>query len=60
MKPKFARVVEHVKKLLDIFRHLNMRLGGLVAENGAWDFGILFFIIFCKPRLVVTPAARCP
>jgi len=58
VKPKFARVVEHIKILLDIFLYLNRPRDGLVAVYGASV--ILFLICFSEPRLFVTPAARCP
>jgi membrane-associated protein len=41
--------------LLDLVLHLDAHLLKLVAEYGAWVYGILFAIIFSETGLVVTP-----
>ena len=40
---------------LDYFRHLDVHLGAMITQYGAWAYGILFAIIFCETGLVVTP-----
>ena len=40
---------------LDFFLHLDHHLQTLVANFGAWSYGILGLIIFCETGLVVTP-----
>ena len=40
---------------VDLVLHLDVHLLKLVAEYGAWIYGILFAIIFCETGLVVTP-----
>ena len=41
--------------LLDLVLHLDAHLIKLVAEYGAWVYGILFAIIFSETGFVVTP-----
>ncbi|MDO8954710.1 MAG: DedA family protein [Gammaproteobacteria bacterium] len=41
--------------LVHIILHLNLYLGELIDQYGAWTFAILFLIIFCETGLVVTP-----
>lgn len=40
---------------IDIFLHLDVYLGQLVATYGIWVYAILFAVIFCETGLVVTP-----
>jgi len=47
--------VELFATLLDIVLHLDRHLQWLVANYGAWIYGILFLIIFCETGLVLTP-----
>jgi hypothetical protein len=58
VKPKFARVVEQIKKLLDGFPHSNTRLDSLVAADGARV--ILFLIHFRETGLAAKPTPHCP
>lgn len=47
--------MESLKALLDVFLHLDKHLGELIADYGAWTYGVLFLIVFCETGLVVTP-----
>lgn len=40
---------------IDIFLHLDVYLGQLVANYGTWVYTILFAVLFCETGLVVTP-----
>ncbi len=40
---------------IDIFLHLDVYLGQLVASYGTWVYAILFAVIFCETGLVVMP-----
>ncbi len=42
-------------RLIDIFLHLDVALGGVIAQYGGWTYAILFLIVFCETGLVVTP-----
>ena len=44
-----------LKDLIDLFLHLDRHLTDLVAQYGAWAYGILFGIIFAETGFVVTP-----
>jgi membrane-associated protein len=50
-----TRVMELVRKFIDIVLHLDRYLKDLVPEYGLWIYAILFLIIFCETGLVVTP-----
>ena len=41
--------------LLDLVLHLDVHLGTLIRDYGAWVYAILFAIIFAETGLVVTP-----
>ena len=41
--------------LIDLFIHLDTKLAELVAQYGAWVYGLLFAIVFAETGLVVTP-----
>ncbi len=41
--------------LWDLAVHLDAHLAILLAEYGAWVYGVLFLIVFCETGLVVTP-----
>jgi len=47
--------VDLVATFLDIVLHLDRYLQWLVANYGAWIYGILFLVIFCETGLVLTP-----
>jgi membrane-associated protein len=41
--------------LIDLFLHLDKYLGDIIAQYGAWTYGILFVVIFIETGLVITP-----
>jgi len=47
--------MELLATLMDVLIHLDRHLLELVANYGAWVYGILFLIVFCETGLVVTP-----
>lgn len=47
--------MEFLTQFIDIILHLDKHLAMLLAQYGAWLYGILFLIIFCETGLVVTP-----
>ncbi len=47
--------MELVAGLLDIVLRLDVHLGALVHDYGAWVYAILFGVIFAETGLVVTP-----
>ena len=47
--------VAALKKVLDLFLHLQDHLHQLTREHGVWVYGILFLIVFAETGLVVTP-----
>jgi membrane-associated protein len=47
--------VELVHLFVDFVLHLDRHLVDLMAQYGAWIYGILFLIVFCETGLVVTP-----
>jgi membrane-associated protein len=47
--------MEVLAGLLDIVLRLDVHLGALVREHGAWVYVILFAVIFAETGLVVTP-----
>lgn len=48
-------LIDLLLKAWDLLVHLDAHLAELIAEYGAWTYGILFLIIFCETGLVVTP-----
>ncbi|HEU0013586.1 MAG TPA: DedA family protein [Longimicrobium sp.] len=48
-------MLDFLREAFDYFRHLDVHLGELIRQHGAWTYGILFAIIFCETGLVVTP-----
>ncbi|WP_438482245.1 DedA family protein [Oleiharenicola lentus] len=44
-----------IKKLFDFILHIDVHLKELIADYGAWTYGILFLIIFAETGLVVMP-----
>ena len=47
--------MELVAGLLDIVLRLDVHLGALIRDYGAWVYAILFAVIFAETGLVVTP-----
>ncbi|MBI5353715.1 MAG: DedA family protein [Chloroflexi bacterium] len=47
--------MEFVKQLLDLFLHLDEYLATIIADYGAWTYGILFAVIFVETGLVIMP-----
>jgi membrane-associated protein len=47
--------MDTLKKLLDLFLHLDEHLHGIIESWGGWTYVLLFAIIFCETGLVVTP-----
>lgn len=47
--------MELIAGLLDIVLRLDVHLGALIGEYGAWVYAILFGVIFAETGLVVTP-----
>lgn len=41
--------------VLDLFLHLDTHLSAIIAQYGAWTYGLLFAVIFVETGLVVTP-----
>ena len=40
---------------LQLFLHLDVTLGNVIAAYGPWVYALLFLIVFCETGLVVTP-----
>jgi membrane-associated protein len=47
--------MEIVKFLIDLFLHLDTHLSAVIAQYGAWTYGLLLFVIFMETGFVVTP-----
>ena len=47
--------MELLASFLDLVLHLDVHLGALIQQYGAWVYAILFAIIFAETGLVVTP-----
>jgi len=47
--------MEFLAGLLDIVLRLDVHLGALIRDYGAWVYAILFAVIFAETGLVVTP-----
>jgi membrane-associated protein len=47
--------MEVIKFLIDFVLHMDVYLNDIIANYGAWTYGILFFIIFLETGFVVTP-----
>lgn len=47
--------MDQIVHLLDILRHLDKTIGGLITNYGFWSYGILFLVIFAETGFVVTP-----
>lgn len=44
-----------IAQLIDIFLHLDKHLAAVVADYGAWVYGLLFLIVFVETGVVVMP-----
>src|SRR5580765_2074967 len=42
-------------QVIDLFLHLDVHLGGVIQDYGAWTYLILFVVIFMETGVVVTP-----
>jgi membrane-associated protein len=42
-------------QVIDLFLHLDVHLGGVIQDYGAWTYLILFLVIFFETGVVVTP-----
>jgi membrane-associated protein len=47
--------MELITYLIDLFVHLDEHLANIIAQYGAWTYGILFAVIFMETGFVVTP-----
>ena len=47
--------MEFIKKLIDIFLHVDQYLSQIISNYGGWTYGLLFFVIFMETGFVVTP-----
>lgn len=47
--------MDQIRKLIDIFLHLDRYLNGWAGSMGGWLYVVLFAVIFCETGLVVTP-----
>lgn len=47
--------MELIRKLIDLFLHLDKHLNEVIQAYGVWTYALLFLIIFCETGLVVTP-----
>jgi membrane-associated protein len=50
-----AAPMDLIRKVVDIFLHLDHYLAQLVPQYGVWIYGLLFLIIFMETGLVATP-----
>ena len=47
--------MDFIKFIIDFIIHIDIHLGAIITQYGAWTYLILFLIIFCETGLVVTP-----
>lgn len=47
--------MSYLLRFIDIFLHLDLFLGDIIQQFGAWSYAILFLIIFCETGLVFAP-----
>jgi membrane-associated protein len=47
--------MEFIRWVIDVALHIDVHLGEIILQYGAWTYGILFLIIFSETGLVVTP-----
>lgn len=50
-----APIMDFIKFIIDFIIHIDIHLGAIITQYGAWTYLILFLIIFCETGLVVTP-----
>lgn len=48
-------MIDLVRKLIDFILHIDRHLAEIIAQYGAWTYGVLFLIIFAETGFVVTP-----
>jgi membrane-associated protein len=48
-------MIDLIKKLVDFILHIDRHLAEIIAQYGAWTYGVLFLIIFAETGFVVTP-----
>jgi membrane-associated protein len=48
-------MIDAVKHLIDFILHIDVHLREIVANYGAWTYGVLALIVFAETGLVVTP-----
>ena len=49
------RAMDFIRKIVDIFLHLDRHLAEQLSIYGFWIYGLLFLIVFMETGLVVTP-----
>jgi membrane-associated protein len=47
--------MDFIRKIIDIFLHLDRHLAEQLSIYGVWVYGLLFLIVFMETGLVVTP-----
>jgi membrane-associated protein len=47
--------VELLRKIVDLFLHLDVHLGQVIQQYGGLTYALLFAIVFCETGLVVAP-----
>ncbi len=47
--------MELLTQFINIFLHLDVYLGDIISQYGAWTYGILFAVIFVETGLVIMP-----
>ncbi len=47
--------MELLTQFINIFLHLDVYLGDIISQYGAWTYGILFAVIFVETGLVIIP-----
>jgi membrane-associated protein len=47
--------MEWIGKIFDFVLHVDVYLNDIIANYGAWTYGLLFFVIFMETGFVVTP-----
>ncbi|GGG23402.1 cytochrome o ubiquinol oxidase [Lysinibacillus alkalisoli] len=47
--------MEIIKSLFDFIMHIDVHLGEIIRDFGAWSYGILFAIVFVETGVVIFP-----
>lgn len=47
--------MDAILAIIDFILHVDVHLAAIVAEYGAWTYGVITAIVFCETGLVVTP-----